>query len=459
MKKLIIAMALAGISTIHAQNSGDSLKVDQYGIQVKRTQLTSEERNGILVFESPDSNYKFWFDLRVHIDAATFSGENKEYDPIGDGASVRRARFAVKGQVTPNWYGEVDVNFANGVFELKDAIIRYTGLNDTELQVGNFKENFSMARNTSSRFQPLMERPMASQALGPSRSLGFNAKYQKNWLFASYGLFFHTVEDQETRTYVEDNNKDFGRKEGLIHTAKVVFQPLYQNPDLGLHIGGAVSYRKPGTDVDPATYGSVRISSRNSTTINRKKYLDTDAIKYVDHSLLSTAELAGFYKGFRFETAYIQNSVHILDDAPDAFDKSTKTFKGAFVQASYLLFGGHQNYDYNGAKFNQVTRGKTWGDVELAARYDYMNLNSHNIYGGSAEAYTLGINYYASRNVKIMLNYQYNNNDRYANGKGKLFVGHDASGAPTKDPTKVVETKGKAGVDYSMLAVRFEIDF
>ena len=35
----------------------------------------------------------------------------------------------------------------------------------------------------------------------------------------------------------------------------------------------------------------------------------------------------------------------------------------------------------------------------------------------------------------------------------------DAAGKPTRDYTKVVTESGKAGVDYSMLAVRFEIDF
>ncbi len=59
----------------------------------------------------------------------------------------------------------------------------------------------------------------------------------------------------------------------------------------------------------------------------------------------------------------------------------------------------------------------------------------------------------------MQVNYQYNNNDRYANGKNKLFVGLDESGAPTKDYAKVVTAKGKAGVDYHMIAVRFEIDF
>ena len=59
----------------------------------------------------------------------------------------------------------------------------------------------------------------------------------------------------------------------------------------------------------------------------------------------------------------------------------------------------------------------------------------------------------------MQVNYQFNNNDRYANGKNKLFVGLDDKGEPTKDYAKVVTAKGKAGVDYHMISVRFEIDF
>jgi phosphate-selective porin OprO/OprP len=35
----------------------------------------------------------------------------------------------------------------------------------------------------------------------------------------------------------------------------------------------------------------------------------------------------------------------------------------------------------------------------------------------------------------------------------------DSAGKPTKDYKKVVAANGKAGVDYHMLALRFEIDF
>jgi len=155
----------------------------------------------------------------------------------------------------------------------------------------------------------------------------------------------------------------------------------------------------------------------------------------------------------------IEHKFLVKGDFNETVDKSTKHFKGHFVQASYLLFGGNQHYDYWGGKFSQVDRGRKWGDVEVALRYDYLNLNSKDVYGGSAEAYTVGLNYYVNNNVKLVLDYQYNNNDRYANGKGKLIVGHDASGNPTKDPTKVTESKNKGGVDYSMLAFRVEIVF
>ena len=105
----------------------------------------------------------------------------------------------------------------------------------------------------------------------------------------------------------------------------------------------------------------------------------------------------------------------------------------------------------------------------MAFRYEYADFNTGklfsnkvadtNIFGGSGEAYTLGLNYYPNKNVKIVLNWQYNNNDRYANAKGKSYVGFDDKGVPTKDPKKVAAPTGKGGVDYQMLALRFQVAF
>ena len=124
-----------------------------------------------------------------------------------------------------------------------------------------------------------------------------------------------------------------------------------------------------------------------------------------------------------------------------------------------MLFGGKQRFNTAEGEFTQPSRGRKWGDLELAVRYDYLNLNNKDIYGGAGENFTIGLNYYVNNSVKIVLNYQYSNNDRYANGKGKLISGHDAAGNLTNDYTKVVDPKGKGGINYHMLGLRAEINF
>ena len=97
--------------------------------------------------------------------------------------------------------------------------------------------------------------------------------------------------------------------------------------------------------------------------------------------------------------------------------------------------------------------------MDLAFRYENIDMNDPALFGGAAEAYTAGVNIYAAKNVRFQINYSYVNHDRYASGKKKLFVGYDLAGALTKDPTKVADANGTAGEDYGMMGVRFEINF
>ncbi len=452
MKKLVLLAAISCLAMSVA--SAQQTDVNQYGQTVDVVPVDASMQDGILVFQNKEANYKMWFDVRLQGDAAVFFGYNKDYNPIGNGMSLRRTRFAVKAQLDENWYGEFDTDWTSGTPEIKDAYIAYTGIKGLELQAGNFKENFSIQRNTTSRYLQFMERPMVT-GLAPSRHLGVMATYDTPLVWVSAGVFGPELKGAEEQTFMEDNNKDFGRNEGLSYTAKGVVRPLHKSKDASLHIGAAVSYREPKT-TNTDGYAVARYSSRNSTNINRKKYLDTDDMTGLDHELAYTFELAGHYKGLRYEGAYIARTAY--------FDQVTnklgpQTADGWYAQAGYLLFGGSQNYDSNGAKYTRTTNGQDWGDLELCVRYEYCDFNTGDYFGGSAEAYAVGLNWHATDNVKIMLNYQFNNNDRYANGKGKLFVGHNAAGKPTKDYTKVVEEGGKAGVDYHMLALRFQVAF
>ncbi len=457
MKRLIFTLAgLAMAPVLFAQTGQQELstRYNQYGVRVDRNLLTAEERGGILVFESLKQDYKLWFDARVQVDGAYFFGQSKDYDPIGSGLTLRRVRFAVKAQVTPDWYGEIDMDIANGVFELKDALIRYDGLCHTSISLGNMKEDFCMSEVTTSRYLSFMERPMIASVFAPGRHLGLDVNFQRNWFYMSVGTFFQLVESETIQTMVEDQNKDFGRSTKPDYTARMVFTPFYKwhMDNKGLHVGGGATYRQPQTS-DEEGWRVARYSTRNATNINRKKYIDTDVLPNKDYEFRYGGELAGWYNGLRFQGEYIQNDLHRLNNL------ETLSFYGWYAEVGHTLFGGRQRYDESGAKFTQPTRGRSWGDIELMARYDFIDLNDKTVYGGSGENYTFGINYYVNNNVKVVFNYQYTNNDRYANGKGKLFVGHDANGNPTKDYRAVVEGKGKAGVDYNMVGMRFEIDF
>lgn len=461
-KVLFIAVALfsAGLAAV----AQETVQYNQYGQKVESLPVSANLQDGILVFQNAKANYKMWFDVRVQGDAAAYFGYDKDLVSIGNGMFLRRTRFAIKAQLDKNWYGEFDTDWTSGTPEIKDAILEYTGIPNLSIKVGNFKENFSIQRNTTSRYLQFMERPMVT-ALAPSRHIGLNLEYSLPFLWASLGAFGPELEGTEAMTAMQDGNKDLGLNEGMSYTAKLVYRPLYKQQNSSLHIGAAVSYREPKlTSTDG--YNATRYSSRNTTGINRKKFLDTDAIKGLDHELAYTFEIAGHHKGLRYEAAYIARQAYLNPEKAEIpADAPLNPASGWYVQAGYLLFGGSQNYDAGGAKYTRVNPGKDWGDIELCARYEVADFNLNKYYaGGSAQAFSLGLNFYPTRNVKFVINYQYNMNDKFANGKGandgtdkgKFFTGYDASGKKTSVPSQV---QGAGGINYHMIACRFQVAF
>jgi len=426
------------------------MRINQYGVKVDRNPVNGEERGGFLVFESPDQSYKFWFDIRVQTDAAVFMGETPA--PIGNGIALRRLRFATKSQFTPHWYGELDVDFAESAVSLEDAYMMYTN-KDFYLKIGNAKEVFSMETNTTSRYLTFMERPVGTKALIPSRRMGVSTAKSLPMGFRAFGgVYFQDTGDNDVVVARQDNNEAYGQNEGYSLTGKLVFHPASNNDKGGLHLAAASSYRTPKTD---DVLGTMRFSARGVTYINRKKYVDTDRMKNVDHQVLNGLEGSAFYKNLRLSGEYNTTTVTRLDTLKAA------SFKGGFVMASALLFGGHHRYNPEEGEFTQPVRGRAWGDLELAGRFEFVDLNDFTagIKGGAGQVATVGLNWWVNNNVKFMMNYAFVDYDRYANGKGKFATGYDAAGKPTSNPQLVVAPKGKAGNDFRALALRCEVNF
>ena len=102
MRKPICLLAIL-LTTLSAAFAQETVKYNQYGVAVTSDRLDVEAQDGILVMASPNSGYKLWFDIRAQADGAVFFGAPEYADPIGNGTSIRRARFAVKGQIDESW--------------------------------------------------------------------------------------------------------------------------------------------------------------------------------------------------------------------------------------------------------------------------------------------------------------------------------------------------------------------
>lgn len=428
-----------------------NVRFNQYGVAVPRKPVEGEARDGLLVFEAPDGSFKLWYDLRVQMDGGYFFGET--LTPIGNGIEMRRARMAFKSEFARKWYAEIDMDFADSRADLKDAFLQYTPVPGLELKAGNFKEIFSMETNTTSRYLPFMERPMVTRALTPSRHAGFQVVYARPYLMTAGGLHFQDVGGWEEVQLRKDNNSAFGADEGYSLTGKLVLMPLYHDTEKGLHLGAAASYRTPKTHDRP---GAVRFDVRGISNINRKKYLDTDRLLDVDHTVLTGLEGAAYYRGLKVQGEYNTATVTYQDAA-----KENEKFKGFYVFGTMMLFGGRHQYNTGEGEFTQPRLGRSWGDVELGVRYEYLDLNSRKdgIMGGEGEGLTIGLNVYPNNNVKLSLNYGRVNHDRWANGRNRLPTGLDAQGNPTTNPLLIVTPEGKAGEDFSSLSFRVQVSF
>ncbi len=370
-----------------------NIRYNAYGKQVTRKELNAEARNGILVLESKKQDYRFWFDSRIFFDGAYFFDKNA-LNPIGNGVNIRRARFALKANLSKYWYGELDLDFAYSKVELKDAFIKYQRKH-WNVKAGNFKEGFSMQTTTTSRYQTFIERSLVSK-FAPSRHLGLQTNIFAKHFLAVAGVHFQDIGDSESVAYSQSVNKQDGTDEGVSYTGRLVFMPI-QNKNAVLHFGANTSFRTPKTSEEiPNSY---RFSTRSLTSINRKKYLDTDDILEIKNRELYDFEIAGSWKQFVFQGEYMINKINKSND----FDAE--------------------------------------------------------IYGGSAGTYTAGITYHANNNVKLMLNYSFLNHDRYSNAKGNLNIYKDNAGNLYTDPLLIAIPAGEGGDDFGFISVRIEVDF
>jgi phosphate-selective porin OprO/OprP len=333
-----------------------------------------------LMISSRDGNWSIRFGGRVMLDAF-LSDEGVAGGTGGgggNGAEIRRARFFASGKVAGDWRYKLQLDFASNGVAIKDAYIS-TKIAGLTAKFGNHHEPMGLNEITSSKYITFMERAQSSDLFTPSRQLGASlAASGSNW--GVRGGFFTSGID----------NGGKGTTTDWALTGRAHFAPLAEKTEV-VHLGVSGSTRgfddNGGPDLEVRGYH------------NGTKFFDTGTLTAEGQMTLGT-ELAVVLGPFSAQGEYFVSTLE--GNGAGAADID---FDGGYAFVSYFLTGESRPYNAATGTFGRV---KGEGAIELAARYDMMNLDDVGFGTSAAEvtSWTLGANYYFNPYVRAMLNYQ-----------------------------------------------------
>jgi phosphate-selective porin OprO/OprP len=355
---------------------------------------------------------------RIEADAVMAVQSAASRAQIGDlqnAFGFRRARIGAQGTVgdSSRWVAEID--FANGIFRARDLFVGLTALPGVrEVDVGYFREPFSLEGATSSRFITFMERSTLN-ALDPARNWGVAGHWRpesERYTFA-IGAF---------RTGTTDGGLSIGDDGNWAVTTRVTALPVYHDDDWRyrlIHVGAAFSQRRPPggiVDYDPGPQSNLLDVSDSPVS-----------------PLLPRLEIASNSgQLFNLQAAAVDGSFSVQGEwfatTIQQRDAGLVFLHGFYIYASYFLTGEHRGYDRAVAGFGPVRvhrpvirsepgAARGWGALELAARFSAADFSSNNLppmptpppvlspTGTVLYEGTLGVNWYLNDHTRVMVNY------------------------------------------------------
>ena len=354
-------LAIAATGSAHAQDNEIDTDLDSEGFSI----------------ESGDVELSVGG--RLHLDTVAIESDSIQFT---DETDVRRLRIDATLDLGKDWRIKLDGDVGGLSPGIYNAWIAYDGIKDWEFKLGNFIAPFNGENMMSSNNMKFIERGLPSE-LSPNFLLGASAAYEgKNWSIIG-GYFANPIEDEEL------TNRDDGKSV----VVRGVFAPIEKRREV-LHFAVAVERR----ELDGGATSRVRAVPEFALT--RQALLDTTTLAGVEG-----------YTNLNIEAAYMNGpfvvqaqQVTRTNDAPLLGDPE---FGGMSVQAAWVLTGERQRYSLGAGTFGEVRPDKdnAFGAWEIAARYSTLDLQDGGVLGGEQKNWTVGVNWYVNRNVRVSANY------------------------------------------------------
>lgn len=372
-------------------------------------------------------------------DPAPATGSNLPYE-FNSGMNIRRARLGVEGTFYKIWDYKFEYDFSRGNGSvgsgITDAYVRLNHTNALSYKVGSFKEPFSLEEAASNRYLTFIERHMSVNSFVDNPNtyktgIGVNYAVQR-W---QTGLAFQTepIGAWSAASTSVNANGNQSRNNGSGDTGwegigRVTGRPWMLDETKFVHVGISAGhtdvntqYRADGTMVGEGQTGGgggMAFFAFPGTNVDRTNMLNTGnlsngALSDPNHRRISSYDRFGaeywFVHGpFSAQAEYLRTNIN-----GTGYDGEHLT--GVYGFVSYFLTGESKPYHVRNGAANRLKPNRPfkwgsssgWGAWEVAAGYDYIDLNNGVIKGGKADMVRMGLNWYPHSNVKFQTNIIY----------------------------------------------------
>ena len=378
----------------------------------KRGRVASKKENivvsttggGIKVKSSNGNKFKIGGSVQLDHDSFDefWGGGDVEDDEI------RRSRLALSGASGKSWSYKfvIDIDHEGEAASVDTGMVQYAA-KPFYIRAGKFKRPGMLEARTSSKWINTIERSIINELAGGVLSKPDFGGISLKYVSQGEGLPMSA----ELGIYDDDELGEDDRDDIFGVGARISVAPQFN--DSFLHLGA--SYYRADYDGN-----SFRMRSRMGVhTADRifdtENHLTDDVDQYGLEAAYAAGpfSLIGEYMVVESDGTAEEACVEVIDDSadndfgtPTCFWHRDMEMDGFYIQAAYTLTGEALGYSPAGGNFSGIRPKGRQGAWELVVQYADASLELPGLgIDASADSLVLGVNWYATRNVKIALNY------------------------------------------------------
>jgi|GEM_PF-340665 len=355
---------------------------------------------------------------------------------LNSGMNIRRARLGVEGTFYKIWDYKLEYDFSRGNGSvgsgITDAFVRLNHTNELSYKIGSFKEPFSLEEAASNRYLTFIERHMSVNSFVDNPNtyktgIGVNyaiQRWQTGLAFQTEPIGAWSAASTSVNANGNQSRNNGSGDSGWQGIGRISGRPWMEDETKFMHVGISAGhtavntqYRADGTMVGEGSNGGgggMSFFAFPGTNVDRTNILNTGnlstgALNDPNRRQVSSYDRYGAEAWFVYGPFSAQGEFLRTNINGTGYDGEHLT--GYYGFASYFLTGESKAYHVRNGAANRIKpnrpfqwNGSGWGAWEIAAGYDYINMNSGAIRGGQADMVRIGLNWYPHSNVKFQSN-------------------------------------------------------